>query len=175
VGGVLVPLAIAGREALATPAEARSAGAPLKFLTAAEAGDLELLGEALVPGAAAAGLVHYLDHQLACPAADSMLMGKYLGVSPPFGPFYRATLAAMHAALAAGSGDPATRAQALATGLLAAFTGTPLPRWSGPPAGLAYFVLRSDAIDVVYGTPAGFERLGVPYMAHIMPPAGWGE
>ena len=34
---------------------------------------------------------------------------------------------------------------------------------------------RPDAIDVVYGTKAGFEQLGVPYMAHIEPPSRWGE
>jgi hypothetical protein len=33
--------------------------------------------------------------------------------------------------------------------------------------------VRSDAVDVVYGTPAGFEALGVPYMEHIMPPRRW--
>ena len=61
-----------------------------------------------------------------------------------------------------------------AAALQGAFTGKPFDAWSGPAAGLVYFVLRSDAVDVVYGTPAGFERLGVPYMAHILPPAGWG-
>ena len=32
---------------------------------------------------------------------------------------------------------------------------------------------RSDAVDVVYGTPEGFAKLGVPYMPHIMPPTSW--
>jgi hypothetical protein len=32
-----------------------------------------------------------------------------------------------------------------------------------------YFVLRSDAVDVVYGTMEGYESLGVPYMPHIVP------
>ena len=27
--------------------------------------------------------------------------------------------------------------------------------------------------DVVYGTPEGFKKLGVPYMEHILPPEGW--
>jgi len=31
-------------------------------------------------------------------------------------------------------------------------------------------MVRSDAVDVVYGTVEGFERLGVPYMPHILPP-----
>jgi hypothetical protein len=34
-------------------------------------------------------------------------------------------------------------------------------------------VLRNDALDVVYGTRRGFASLGVPYMAHILPPTSW--
>ena len=45
--------------------------------------------------------------------------------------------------------------------------------WQGPPAGLVYFVLRSDAVDVVYGTMEGYESLGVPYLAHIAPDKRW--
>jgi hypothetical protein len=45
--------------------------------------------------------------------------------------------------------------------------------WMGPPAPLFFFVLRNDAVDVKYGTQAGFESLGVPYMPHIAPPAEW--
>lgn len=48
-----------------------------------------------------------------------------------------------------------------------------LPGWSGPPAPLVYFVLRSDALDVVYGTEAGFALLDVPYMPHIPPERRW--
>ena len=43
----------------------------------------------------------------------------------------------------------------------------------GPPAGLVYFVLRSDTVDVMYGTMEGYESLGVPYMAHIEPDKRW--
>jgi len=45
--------------------------------------------------------------------------------------------------------------------------------WQGPPAPLAYHALRNDAVDVVYGTPAGLQKLGVPYMEHILPPERW--
>jgi hypothetical protein len=173
-GGMLLPFAIAGREVLATPAEARAAGSPLQFFTSAEATDLEVLAEALVPGSTAAGIAHYLDQQLAGPPEASLLMGKYIGLQPPFGPFYRATLTAVRTELAMGDGQPSARATRLAQSLQGAFTGKPFESWAGPPAGFAYFVLRSDAIDVVYGTPEGFERLGVPYMPHILPPPGWG-
>lgn len=171
-GGLgLLSFTIAGQAVLATPAQAREAGAAFGFLTAAEAVDLELLGEAFVPGSRAAGLAHYVDHQLAGSPADCMLMAKYVGVAPPLAPFYRAALAAVHAALANGDGDPPSRARALA----AALGQGAVDGWSGPPAGLVGFVLRTDAIDVVYGTPEGFAALGVPYMAHIAPPTPWGE
>ncbi|MFO1377542.1 MAG: twin-arginine translocation signal domain-containing protein [Steroidobacteraceae bacterium] len=175
VGGILLPFTIAGRKVLASPAEARAAAAPLRFLTAGEAAVLEAIGEALVPGSARAGLAHYVDQQCGGAPADCMLMGRYLGLQPPFGPFYRAALGAVRTALAAAIGETASaRASSLATSLQGAFTGKAFAGWDGPPAGFVYFVLRSDAIDVVYGTPEGFERLGVPYMAHIQPPSGWG-
>jgi hypothetical protein len=34
-------------------------------------------------------------------------------------------------------------------------------------------VLRSDAVDVVYGTEEGYKDLGIPYMAHIAPLKRW--
>lgn len=46
--------------------------------------------------------------------------------------------------------------------------------WTLPlPARLFYFALRSDAVDVVYGTVEGFQKLGIPYMPHIAPPRNW--
>lgn len=178
IGGVgALTFTIAGREVLATPAEARAASAPLRFLDPSEAATLERLGEALVPGSAAAGLVHYVDHQLAGPTADCMLMAKYLGLAPPLGPFYRGALASTRAALARYDADP-TSAGVDPTRAAAALAAAMLPGkvegWEGPPAGLVCFVLRTDAIDVVYGTPEGFEHLGVPYMAHIHPTTRWG-
>jgi len=45
--------------------------------------------------------------------------------------------------------------------------------WQGPGGGFVYTVLRLDAVDVVYGTMAGYEALGIPYMAHIAPTQRW--
>jgi hypothetical protein len=45
--------------------------------------------------------------------------------------------------------------------------------WNGPPSPFFYFVTRTDAIDVYYGTVEGFERLGIPYMPHILPERKW--
>jgi hypothetical protein len=48
-----------------------------------------------------------------------------------------------------------------------------IAEWNGPPVELFYDVIRSDAIDCVYATMAGFERLGIEYMAHILPETDW--
>ena len=45
--------------------------------------------------------------------------------------------------------------------------------WTGPSGGFVYAVLRSDAVDVVYGTMEGYAALGVPYQAHIAPTKRW--
>lgn len=159
-----------------TPAQARTADVPLRSLDTGTAAVLEALGETLLPGSAAAGLAHYIDHQLSGDPADSMLMIKYLGVPAPFNDFYQAGLHATDATARAVYGKAfreLSREQASAS--VTRMSGGQVEGWQGPPAGLFYFVLRSDAIDVVYGTKAGFEQLGVPYMAHIEPPSRWGE
>lgn len=168
--GVLLTFSIGGRECLATPSQARERGAQLRFLEPSEARDLEVLGEALVPGSRRAGLTHYIDQQLFGPPAMSLLMCKYVGVRPDQAPaFYRSTLLAVRRSLARRVGEVDVRARAVAQDLV----GGSVAGWQGPPARLAGFVLRSDAVDVVYGTRVGFEQLGVPYMAHIPPGAGW--
>ena len=94
--GVLTFL-FAGCDGEMTPEAAHEAGVPLTLLNAAEAKTLQALTEILLPGSAAAGLVEYVDHQLAAPVSEQMLMIKYLGVNPPFSGFYQAGLAALEA------------------------------------------------------------------------------
>jgi len=173
----LLTFVIAGREQQLTAAQARATGVPYRTLTAPQVRSLECLGDALVPGSASLGLAHFIDQQLSGPAADSMLMIKYLGVSPPFTAFYTSGLAAADSAALEQFSQPLTALSARdAHALLAAMAAGAPPGWNGPPAPLFFFVLRNDAVDVTYGTPAGFELLGVPYMAHIAPPArGWSE
>lgn len=147
---------------------------PLRVLSAADARIVEALGEALVPGAAAAGLTHYIDQQLAANSVDSLLMIRYLDVPPPYAAFYKPCLASVEAAAVKMHRHPLH----VLTGtqrddvVRAIQRGNP-DGWEGPPAPLFYFVLRSDAIDVVYGTAEGFAKLGIPYMAHIVPPSNW--
>jgi hypothetical protein len=178
VGGIgLLTFVVAGCEKKLTPAQARVEKVPLRTLTDPEAKVLEALGEILLPKSAEAGIAHYIDHQLSGPPGDSMLILKYLGVAPPFVEFYRSGLAgiegASHTAFQKALVDlDAQQGAALVSSLA---SGGPVKGWSGPPAGLFYFTLRSDAIDTVYGTQQGFAALKVPYMAHIVPPSRWGE
>jgi hypothetical protein len=95
-------------------------------------------------------------------------------VPPPYADFYRASLAALDALAQALNRQnfadlPATSAQEL----VAAIGRDQPPSWQGPPSPLFYFVARSDAVDVFYGTMPGFERLGIPYLAHVEPDRLW--
>jgi len=176
VGGALLTFTLAGCEKKMTPAQARAAAVSFLTLDAGTVAVLDAFGDILLPGSSAAGLSHYIDHQLSGNAADSMLMIKYLGIPAPFTGFYksglRATDALAHAVY--GKEFPALSNEQ-ASALVTRMSGGQVEGWQGPPAGLFYFVLRNDAVDVVYGTRAGFEQLGVPYMAHIEPPSRWGE
>jgi hypothetical protein len=171
----LLTFTIAGCERRLTPAQARQEDVPLRTLDTEAVRTLESLGEVLLPGSAGAGLAHYIDHQLSGDPAGSLLMIKYLRVNPPYRDFYLPGLSAARAASLRKFGKaPAALDVEQRTALLTLMSAGQLEGWQGPPAQLLYFVLRNDAVDVMYGTPAAFETLGVPYMPHIMPPQGWG-
>ncbi len=157
-----------------TAGQAREANVPLQVLSEAQALTLDALGEILVPGSAQAGLSHFVDQQLGAPPEQQLLMLKYLGVSPPFAPFYQGALAGVQsAAQHRHQADFASLSFSRAHALVKQMSAGEVAGWDGPPAGFAYFVLRNDAVDVTYGTVEGFAQLGVPYMAHIQPTAGW--
>lgn len=165
---------VGGAPVWLTPREARAQAAQFVSLDAAQIRALEAFGEVLLPGAREAGIAHFIDHHLGVPAPDCLLMLRYLDVPPPYIDFYRAGLAALDAASRAahdaafaelGAGD--------ANALVSRLARESPQGWMGPPAPLFFFVVRNDAVDVVYGTPEGFEKLGIPYMQHILPPARW--
>jgi hypothetical protein len=176
VGGIgLLTFVVAGCEKQLTPAQARATGVPFRTFNEEQVRTLDALAETLLPGSAALGVAHFIDHQLSGPPADSMLMIKYLGLNPPFTDFYKSGLAAAETAARKQFAQPVSALAASdAQALVARMAKGDIPDWSGPPAPLFFFVLRNDAVDATYGTPAGFEKLGVPYMAHIAPPTRWG-
>lgn len=173
-GAGLLAVQVAGTLQWLTPRDARAAGAALQVLTTAEQAALEALGETLLPGAARAGLVHFVDHHLAVPAPDCLLLLRYLDVPAPYADFYRAGLAALDGAARTAHGkafadlDPDMR-----NALVQEMSTRDPAGWQGPPAPFFYYVTRSDAVDVVYGTEEGFKSLDVPYLAHIPPATRW--
>lgn len=162
---------------LGVPMSAASAAAskrPFHHFTPEEGVSFAAFADSLAVGAANAGVAYFVDYQLGLNPNDCLLMAKYFNVKPPYLDFYRAGLLALNAFARARHQkrvidlDSAQLHAVVAT--IAA--GNP-PGWEGPPAPLFYLLARSDAVDVVYGTPEGFERLGIPYMAHIAPPRAW--
>ena len=135
---------------------------------------LEALGETLVPGARAAGIAHFIDQQISVPAEEALLEARILNVRPPFANFYRAALGAVDRSSQAQS---ARRFARLAGNEQRDFVNlmrqNKIEGWQGPAGAFVYFVLRSDAVDVVYGTLEGYEALGIPYMPHIAPLKRW--
>lgn len=173
--GIVFSFLVAGCEKRATPAQARQQQLPFSLLSAAEVACADALGEHLVVGAQAAGFSHFLDVQLSGPPSRNILMIKYLA-PPPFADFYRSSLAAIDAAAKQVAGKPFAQIEGAAQlALVKSLNGPNPPGWpaTAPPSGFAYFILRTDAIDLVYGNPEGFARLGFPYMPHISPVTPW--
>lgn len=173
--GAVFGFLVAGCERELTPKQAREQKASFQVLSTEERAIVDALGSRLVPGATEAGLSHYLDVQLSATGAEQLLMIKYLGLEYPFTDFYRQGFAAIEAS--AQSRYDRTLADLTAEeldSLIAAMSTNALDGWQGPPAPFFYFVIRNDAVDVTYATHEGFEKLGIPYMAHIEPPSAWG-
>ena len=173
-GGLALPFVVNGVLLHLSPAQARVRALPLAHLSRAQAATLAALGEVLLPGAAAAGVVHFVDQQLGTSPDSCLLMLRYFAVAPPYAAFYSGGLDALDAIArrrhgAAFDACAAEHKSALAGQMF----GGQLEGWSGPPLALFYMAVRSDAVDVVYGNSAGAKALGLPTMEHILPPTPW--
>jgi hypothetical protein len=170
----MLAFTVGGADILMTPGEARARAVPFRMLNGQEAETLEALGETLLPGARAAGVAHFVDHQVAVAPGEALLEARIVNVKPPFINFYRAAIGGVDRASTARSGKRfAALSAAEQHDFIDQLRQNKIDGWQGPPAGLVYFVLRSDAVDVVYGTMEGYESLGVPYLAHIAPDKRW--
>jgi len=170
----LLAFTVGGTDILMTPGEARARAVPFRTLNGQEAETLEALGESLVPGAREAGIAHFVDQQVSVPAGEALLEARIVNVKPPFINFYRAAIGGVDKASIARGGKRFAALSALEQhDLIDQLRQNKIDGWQGPPAGLVYFVVRSDAVDVVYGTMEGYESLGVPYMPHIAPDKRW--
>jgi hypothetical protein len=165
---------VGGVEVLLTPADARAQNVPFRLLKANEGETIEAMGETLVPGARQAGIAHFIDHQISVPADEALLQARIFNVRPPFANFYRAALGAIDR----GSEKVyARKFAALSAAEQREFVNNmrqnKIEPWTGPSGGFIYTLLRSDAVDVVYGTMEGYAALGIPYQAHIEPTNRW--
>jgi len=165
--GALIWATLGGRATRCTAGEAAASRASYGFFSVKEGNLLAEFAEALVPGAAAAGCDHFVDYHVTVAPSESLLSLRFFDVAPPYGDFYRAGLSSL--ARIAGNLSGAERWERV----MEALAQPTLPGWQGPPPGLFYAVVRSDAIDSVYGTVEGFARLGVPYLPHIPPYKPW--
>ena len=101
--------------------------------------------------------------------------GSRLNVRPPYANFYHAALGAVDNASQSlnGSRKFAQLSPAEQHDFVDAMRQNKIQGWQGPSGSFVYLVLRSDAVDVVYGTMDGYEALGIPYMPHIAPEKRW--
>ncbi len=171
IGSSLVAITVSSPWGPISPAKARANGVPLRNLSFVEARILEALGDVLLPGAREAGLAHYVDDQLG--RGSPLLFLKYMDYDGSHVEFYKQGLQSLErqSLLRQGHAFGANGEQDVA--LVRELSQRDPPGWSGPPAPLFYFVTRNDAVGVYYGTPDGFEKLAIPYMPHIVPPAKW--
>ena len=176
-GAALSALAfsVGGTQVLLSPRQARAQNIPYRTLSPEQVEILEALGETLVPGAAAAGISHFVDQQLSIPPEEALLEARILNIRPPYANFYRAALGAIDRASYANN-DNRAFAKISANerrDFVDQMRQNKVAGWQGPPGPFVYLVMRSDAVDVVYGTMDGYAALGVPYMAHIETVKRW--
>jgi Gluconate 2-dehydrogenase subunit 3 len=165
---------VEGARLTLSPRQAHAADIPMQVLKPEEKATLEGLGDVILPGAKEAGIANFIDHQLAGDPDDCLLIARSLSVSPPYHNFYAAGLAAVDAACRTAYQKPfADLTQEQKVAFVRAMSQKNPDDWQGPPSPFFYFVVRNDATDVVYGTVEGFEKLGVPYMPHILPEKRW--
>lgn len=127
----------------------------------------------LAIGAAKAGVALFVDKYLANPYQDSLLLLRYLQ-NPPYIDFYTTGIAGINQESQARFSRPflSLQSEQRNTIVNAAATSTTIA-WTTPNPNFFYFVSRSDAVDVVYGTVKGFHKLDIPYLPHIRPVTPW--
>jgi Gluconate 2-dehydrogenase subunit 3 len=166
---------VGGATAMLTPRQARAQGVPFAVLAPGEAQTLETIGDVLAIGARQAGIAHFVDQQLTVPPGHALFALRITEFRPPYVDFYRDTLAGLESsAKTMHSRKLADFTQAEKLEFVELLSHQEIESWDAKASqALVYSVLRNDAVDVVYGTVEGFERIGVPYLPHILPPRKW--
>ncbi|WP_170402199.1 gluconate 2-dehydrogenase subunit 3 family protein [Ruegeria arenilitoris] len=163
-----------GMRSLSRNAEAKTVEqTSYKQLTHSEADTLAAWCDVIVSGARRAGVAKFVDQSLSGDQASSVLLLRYLNASDMAG-FYRKGIigigAESHHRFSAPFPQLTLDQQ---REMIAAAVASKMQVWNEPDPNFFYFISRSDAVDVVYGTEAGFADLGIPYLAHISPPKPW--
>ena len=172
----LLAFNLAGGIMYLTPAEARRRGINYQVLQRHEVALLEALGDTLVPGSKDNGIAHFIDHQLSGTDRETKLAVRYLGLDISYPEFYQQGSKALDNATRSLFNSPfSSLDENKKVEIVRQLMKNKLSSWDGPPAPKFYYAVKSDAVDVVYGTLQGIERLGIPYMAHIYPPNDWGQ
>src|SRR5262245_49696558 len=165
---------VGGAKMMLTAGQARAKGVPFRLLKANEGETIEALGETLVPGARKAGIAHFIDHQISVPAGEALLQARIFNVRPPFANFYRAAIGAVDRGSEKVYGRKFAQLGATEQAeFVDLMRQNKILDWTGPGQGFVYTLLRTDAVDVVYGTMEGYAALGIPYQAHIEPVQRW--
>ena len=165
---------VGGVEVIMAPGEARARNVPFRLLDAHQGDTIEALGETLVPQAREAGIAHFIDQQLSVPPGEALLQARILNVRPPFAVFYRTAIKTIDDRSRKLFGHDFVQLSAAdQREFVDGMRQNKVEDWTGAPGALVYAVLRSDAVDVVYGTMEGYEALGIPYMPHIPPEKRW--
>jgi hypothetical protein len=129
--------------------------------------------DVLATGAARAGVAFFVDKYLAEPFPDSLLLIRYLQ-NPPFTEFYLDGIAGIDQesearfSLTFLSLDKSQKEAVVDAAVMSSTIA-----WTAPTPNFFYFISKSDAVDVVYGTVAGFRDLRIPYLPHIPPQQPW--
>jgi hypothetical protein len=145
----------------------------LRVFSKAQAATYGAWCDVLAIGAARAGVAFFVDKYLAEPFPDSLLLIRYLQ-NPPFTDFYLDGIAGIDQESEARFSSPfldldKTQKETVVD---AAVNSTTVA-WATPNPNFFYFISKSDAVDVVYGTVAGFRDLRIPYLPHIRPRRPW--
>ena len=145
----------------------------LRVFTQAQAETYAAWCNHLAIGAADAGVAYFVDKYLAEGMPGSLLLIRYLQNSP-FDDFYLGGIAGIDQESEARFSKPFLALGKSSQNVVvhAAVTSSTVA-WSDPNPNFFYFISRSDAVDVVYGTMKGFRDLDIPYLQHIRPSHPW--
>ncbi|MEX3009987.1 gluconate 2-dehydrogenase subunit 3 family protein [Hoeflea sp. TYP-13] len=127
----------------------------------------------LVAGAARAGVAHFVDQNIAGPYDRALLFLRF-SEAGPLADYYLGGLSGIDTESNHRFGVPFLQlSQAERQVIVEAAIASKSQAWKRPDPSFFYLVSRNDAVDVVYGTEAGFKALDTPYMAHILPEKPW--